>query len=340
MADLEQLLFRSAKLVASSANALDYSKMDLESESDVEESDPLLLSGRSNTGSPGYSHGDDGDCWIVSRDAPLHCPSRRPEDGLVIDPCGHSTPSVLGSPSSSLCSEPGPGEQCPAHRFDSHPLGREVLQKQQQQIRAFHRAAWEKHVTAGRQDWTAEISAASAKGLVEEAAFLERNHLREQLEWLDMPASVRRPSYRFGERFYCPNGSFPREAVSDPARHRDVVVKRLAHLETRWSGIHEDVDLAIRSGDDISEVMVTLSGMNVAVEGHQAPEYGIDTTRCDRRAAEQLELLGEVAMYGNGYFLKETLPAMRHGAHLPQGPKLISCTDLGATCRTYDDDDI
>jgi len=334
MADLEQLLFRSAKLVASSANALDCSEMDLESESDVEESDPLLLSGRSNTGSPGYSH-DGGDCWIVSRDTPLHCPSRRPEDGLVIDPCGHSTPSVHSSPSSSLCSEPAP----PAHRFDAHPLGREELQKQQQQIRAFHRAAWEKHVTAGRQAWTAEISAASAKGLVEEAAFLERNHLREQLEWLDMPASLRRPSYRFGEKFLCPNGSFPREAVSDPARHRDVVVNRLAQLETRWKGIHEDVDLAIRSGDDISEVMVTLSGMNVAVEGQQAPEYGIDTTRCDRRAAESLELLAEVAMYGNGFFLRETLPAMQHGAHPPQGPKLISCTDLGASVR-YDDDDI
>eukprot|EP00756_Hemistasia_phaeocysticola_P012318 Hpha_TRINITY_DN15187_c5_g3::TRINITY_DN15187_c5_g3_i1::g.129446::m.129446 len=216
-----------------------------------------------------------------------------------------------GEDSASTQSDPA----SPRHRFHGHPLGRRALEMQQEQVACYHNAAWEERVTSVRHiRWSAETSAARAKVLVAEAFFLERRHLRQQLKWLNTPEHLRRPTKRFRAKFHYPSPAFglvPPEIIADPIQHRKVVEERLSQLEDRWQSIYEQVECQMRSADEFPEVIRNLSTMRIFLEGQQARTYGIDVAQQQRRMMRYQQVLDEVAVRADGYFLRDALPSLR-----------------------------
>eukprot|EP01065_Artemidia_motanka_P029939 TRINITY_DN3599_c2_g2_i1.p1 TRINITY_DN3599_c2_g2~~TRINITY_DN3599_c2_g2_i1.p1 ORF type:complete len:374 (+),score=195.69 TRINITY_DN3599_c2_g2_i1:81-1124(+) len=225
---------------------------------------------------------------------------------------GSSTDDYLAaceeSERSTLRSDP----PSPRGRFDGHPLGRQALEVQQQEVQQYHNSLWEEKVSPLRNvRWTVETSAARAKVLVSEAYFLEKRHLTEQLEWLETHPQQRGVTRRFRSEYQYPNSSFvglPADLLDDPAMHKAVVKQKLAGLRHRWGTILKQVSQQMESADEFPDVIRNLSTMRIFLEGQQAQQYGIDVQQQQRRMMRYQQILDLVEERQDGYFLRDALP--------------------------------
>eukprot|EP01062_Namystynia_karyoxenos_P064592 TRINITY_DN575_c4_g4_i1.p1 TRINITY_DN575_c4_g4~~TRINITY_DN575_c4_g4_i1.p1 ORF type:complete len:362 (+),score=119.41 TRINITY_DN575_c4_g4_i1:111-1088(+) len=221
---------------------------------------------------------------------------------------GDEGDEFLGTCESSHSTPCSPPQSPSARRHHGHPLGREALKMQQEQIAAHHNERWEEATRALRErgsDWSIEGSAARAKVLVAEGYFLERRHLIEQLKWLETPPAERRPGVRFGQAFDRPTVGLPRvcpDILQDPSQHRELLLRQLRDLNKRWGDIYARVGQEMSEWNNFDDVIRVLSTMRIFLQGEQGMYYGEQGDTQRRRASRIQQVLAAVNS-GDSLFL-------------------------------------